>query len=403
MCSTKISFPFAGIGGPNRAAIEGGWLHEPVNVLDWDAKCIEVLTELHGAGVAKQRDIHTYPASSWEPSDGLMAGSPCVAFSRIGRRGGFDTAEGRLFLTLLERVQTLSHGARPLRWCVLEMVKGIQSPGKGDNPLSFLKEWWAREMPHWTDLAVWDLCATKAGLPQRRQRLFLVAFSRDFADLVGGLPEKPEEMPMAPLEGFLGVSGMYDVPSKGSNNERHLAVYQNKFREAPQGVAPPSYAIMNVSRDPTKKTFSNQLHKDVCPTLTTKNSDLYILAAIPNSKVPAGGRFLSGRERARLSGVVHDSCARYLSSAQLIKGDGNCIPVDLAGRVLEQVMGCWLKFERRIVELHLGVLAPGASQLPNDSDQDDAEEAADSEPQWPRRKRAYSMARPCRAKRCSDF
>jgi len=222
-------------------------------------------------------------------------------------------------------------------------------------------------MPNWTDLAVWDLCATKAGLPQRRQRLFLVAFSRDFADLVGGLPEKPEEMPMAPLEGFLEVSGMYDVPSKGSNNERHLAVYQNKFREALQGVAPPCYAIMNVSRDPTKKTFSNQLHKDVCPTLTTKNSDLYILAAIPNSKVPAGGRFLSGRERARLSGVVHDSCAGFLSSAQLIKGYGNCIPVDLAGRVLEQVMGCWVKFKRRIVELHLVVLAPEACLPPDDA------------------------------------
>ena len=69
--------------------------------------------------------------------------------------------------------------------------------------------------------------------------------------------------------------------------------------------------------------------------------------------------------------------------------------------MLEQVMGCWVKFDRRIVELHLRVLTPGASQPPNDSDQDGAEEVDDSEPEWPRRKRAYSMARPCRAQRFS--
>ncbi len=44
----KVSVPFAGIGGPDRALAAGGWLHEVVNVFEKRATCIPVLNAIAG-------------------------------------------------------------------------------------------------------------------------------------------------------------------------------------------------------------------------------------------------------------------------------------------------------------------------------------------------------------------
>ena len=105
-----------------------------------------------------------------------------------------------------------------------------------------------------------------------------------------------------------------------------------------------------------------------------------------------------------LSGHWPDAASKALSSSCpgapfAVPGLGSALPsvliLTLAGAMFKDVEN------RRALAEEAKKKNP--RRPPDDSDQDDAEEAADSEPQWPRRKRADSKARPCRAKRCSYF
>ena len=114
--SQRISFPFAGIGGAERALLEseGSWPFEPVNTIEKDKYCVKVLNrlrELAGQGekeVVVQRDFFQVAESDVEICEGVIGTSPCTAFSKSGRQKGFSVVDGQLFIGQLEFIKVLA-------------------------------------------------------------------------------------------------------------------------------------------------------------------------------------------------------------------------------------------------------------------------------------------------------
>ena len=249
--SIGISLPFAGIGGPDRALQELGWPHVGRNVIDSRKSCIPILDTLHGKGIAQCRDISLMCPADWDDSEGLMGGPPCIPFSMLGHGGGLGSAIGSLMLGTLEAVKNVSNRKhRPLRFMVLENVRAVMYNRKNGNALTDIKALWAANMPHWTELLVWDLRCESFGLPQQRNRVFLVAFEQDFARAVG-MPNQPVAFATpAVLEDFLLLAGDATMGARVLTAQQQLNL--RKFKAVFRKVKDPfsNLAIVDVSRRP---------------------------------------------------------------------------------------------------------------------------------------------------------
>ena len=62
-----VSFPFAGIGGPERAFLEAGWPFRPVNVVEKRVEGCNALKVLHGSDVPINKDINTMSMGEFGP------------------------------------------------------------------------------------------------------------------------------------------------------------------------------------------------------------------------------------------------------------------------------------------------------------------------------------------------
>ena len=186
----NISLPFAGIGGPDRALKEGKWPHRAVNVIEKRPECKEALNRIHGYEVAKIQDLTKMEDEDWEDCQGMLTGPPCIDFSFLGCKKGTAGQHGNLMEVILNRIKKQADKRRPgskLRWVVIENVWVCTfHTNKNGCVLSWIKLWWAENMPGWTPLKVtrWD--ARNSGLGQRRDRMILFAFELDLFKLLMG-------------------------------------------------------------------------------------------------------------------------------------------------------------------------------------------------------------------------
>ncbi len=97
----------------------------------------------------------------------LCGGFPCQAFSHLGRRRGFEDPNGNLFFELAR----LLHGSRP-RAFLFENVKGLVSHDGGRTMATILGT--LKDIGYHVSWQV--LGADDFGLPQRRERVFIVGF-----------------------------------------------------------------------------------------------------------------------------------------------------------------------------------------------------------------------------------
>ncbi len=161
---------FAGIGG-FRLALQnlGG---KCVYTSEWDEKA--KLTYEANFGEVPFGDITKKETKRFIPNDFdvLCAGFPCQAFSIAGRRGGFEDTRGTLFFDVAEIIKKKQPKA-----LFLENVKGLTNHDKGKTLKTILRV--LRE-----DLGYYVpepkiLNAKDFGVPQNRERIFIVGFRRD--------------------------------------------------------------------------------------------------------------------------------------------------------------------------------------------------------------------------------
>jgi DNA (cytosine-5)-methyltransferase 1 len=104
--------------------------------------------------------------------DVLCAGFPCQAFSIAGRRGGFEDTRGTLFFDVAEIIKRKKPKA-----IFLENVKGLRHHDKGKTLKTILNV--LREDLNYYVPEPEIINAKNFGVPQNRERIFIVGFRKD--------------------------------------------------------------------------------------------------------------------------------------------------------------------------------------------------------------------------------
>lgn len=151
--------------------------------------------------------------------DIFVGGSPCQSFSTYGKKQGFEDTRGTLFFFYANLIQTI----RP-KVFIYENVPGLKTHDKGNT--------WNRiqEIFKELDYDIYDavLNASDYGLPQNRERVFVVGFDRRLGITDYAFPDEIELTKRAtdyldtevPLSYYLGKKGFEWVTTRDKHQGR---------------------------------------------------------------------------------------------------------------------------------------------------------------------------------------
>jgi DNA (cytosine-5)-methyltransferase 1 len=245
--------------------------------------------------------------------DILLAGFPCQPFSQAGKKEGFADTRGTLFFNIEEILRV----KRP-RAFLLENVKGLRGHDKGKT-FKVISENLAKLGYHFKDEV---LKAKDFGLPQNRERVFIVGFL-DF--------EKnfKFEFPRAlNLETKLGdilekvPDEKYTISDKlWAGHQRRKAMHKIKGNGF-------GYGLFNEESEYTN-TISARYYKD--------GSEILIEQKGKNP------RKLTPFEASQLQGFpkyfIEKAKQNGLSDVQLYKQMGNSVPVSVIREIAKNIVG----------------------------------------------------------------
>jgi DNA (cytosine-5)-methyltransferase 1 len=297
---------FAGIGGFRYAMQNAGGelgIHTKcVFTSEIDNECQNVYCE--NFGDIPHGDITKIDAESIPDHDILLAGFPCQPFSIIGNMRGFEDTRGTLFFDIVRIIQE----KRPSAF-VLENVKLLVGHNKGTTIKKIMHT--LQELGYHATYKV--LNALDFGLPQKRERIFIVGFRNPcfFNWPVG-------KIPMNPLSNILEK----DVPEEFFASD-HI---RKKRLEKQKQTHEPTIWHENKSGNISAYPFSCALRA----------------GASYNYLLVNGERRLTSREMLRLQGFPEEfkiTC----SYTQTRKQAGNSLPVPVAQAVIKNTIeasGC---------------------------------------------------------------
>lgn len=161
---------FAGIGG-FRIALQnlGG---ECVYTSEWDKYAKKTYEANFGEvpfGDITKKEVKEFIPNKF---DILCAGFPCQAFSIAGKRGGFEDTRGTLFFDVAEIIQ--KHKPKAV---FLENVKGLTNHDRGKTLATILNV--LRKDLNYYVPEPKIINAKNFGVPQNRERIFIVGFRKD--------------------------------------------------------------------------------------------------------------------------------------------------------------------------------------------------------------------------------
>ena len=180
---------FAGIGGIRLPFQELGG--QCVFSSEWDKFAQKTYAANYGE--VPSGDITKISATDIPDHDILMGGFPCQAFSQAGLKKGFDDIRGTMFFEiqrilgekrpkafLLENVKKLeSHDKGKALQVMIDILTGESNLSLEDVPMSEdAREALDNKLNYWVDFKV--LRAADFGIPQNRERIFIVGFDRDY-------------------------------------------------------------------------------------------------------------------------------------------------------------------------------------------------------------------------------
>ncbi len=157
---------FAGIGGFHQAM--GSYGAECVFASEWDKHCQETYEKNYG--IRPHGDITQIDERDIPEHDVLCAGFPCQAFSISGKQKGFDDSRGTLFFD----VARIAKHHQP-KMLLLENVRNFEKHDNG-NTLRIVRS--TLEEIGYTFFSQ-VLNASHFGIPQSRERIFMIAFRKD--------------------------------------------------------------------------------------------------------------------------------------------------------------------------------------------------------------------------------
>lgn len=166
MAKFKYIDLFAGIGGFHQALSSVGG--KCVFASEWDKHAAAVYEENYG--IKPYGDITQINEEDIPAHDILCGGFPCQAFSISGKQRGFEDDRGNLFFDIVR----IAKFHRP-KVLFLENVRNFERHDNGNT----LKRVLAELDRIGYEVSYKVLNASNFGLPQNRERIFLVGINRD--------------------------------------------------------------------------------------------------------------------------------------------------------------------------------------------------------------------------------
>lgn len=243
--------------------------------------------------------------------DILLAGFPCQPFSQAGLRKGFKDTRGTLFFWI-DKILKIK---KPKAF-LLENVKHLKGHDQGNTLKTILSV--LRENYYVPEPKV--LNAKHFGLPQNRERIFIVGFNKDYGDFEFPQPINKKTRVGDILEKY--VSKDYTISSKlwagHKRRKREHRIKGNGF----------GYGLFDKNSEYTN-TISARYYKDGSEVLIAKGKD-------------RNPRKLTERECARLQGFP-DSFKIPVSRGQAYKQFGNSVPVNVLEEISIQMLNYMFK------------------------------------------------------------
>jgi DNA (cytosine-5)-methyltransferase 1 len=178
----KLVSLFAGIGGIDLGFEYAGF--ECIWANDFDANACKTYRANVGPQIV-EGDIRLVK-NQIPNHDILVGGFPCQPFSTLGKLQGFDDEQNRGTLFFEIKDIAIKHDTKVI---VLENVKNIVTHDKGETFKRILRE--LDEAGYYCNWSI--LNSQDYGVPQRRNRVFLVCFNKKyFKNVPFEYPEKEE-------------------------------------------------------------------------------------------------------------------------------------------------------------------------------------------------------------------
>ena len=332
---------FAGIGGIRLPfqQLNGKCLFSS----EWDKFAIKTYASNYGE--LPNGDITKILTNQIPSHDILLAGFPCQAFSQAGLKRGFTDTRGTMFFEiqrilaakqpkafLLENVKQLKgHDKGKTLKTILEILRG---ENKQDLPQDYpvsdeVRKSMNKKLNYAVDFRV--LRANNFGIPQKRERIYIVGFNRDYFKNANKLDKKIEEM-FSYLEQKKSVTRLGDVLEENSKveekytiSDRLLAGHIRRRKEHKIKGNGFGYSLFN-TESPFCNTISARYYKDGSEIL------------IDQSDINKNPRKLTPRECARIQGFPDEFNVSAVSDVQIYKQFGNSVSVPVIRSLSKEML-----------------------------------------------------------------
>jgi DNA (cytosine-5)-methyltransferase 1 len=294
---------FAGIGGMRQAFEKHGG--KCVFSSEWD-KFAQQTYEAN-FGEKPHGDITEIPSAAIPRHDVLVAGFPCQPFSHAGLKMGFQDTRGTLFFD----VARIVNDKKP-SLLLLENVKGFKSHDKGRTFETVVAS--LDELGYDTFSTV--LNASDFGLPQNRERIFIVGVNRKkIGKIEFNFPKPPKTVVKVGDILEENVDSKYVLSNKlWSGHKRRL----REHRERGNGFG---YSLFD-SESPRTSTISARYYKDGSEILIARKGN---------------PRKITPREAARLQGFP-ETFVIPVSDTQAYKQFGNSVAVNVISAIAKEMV-----------------------------------------------------------------
>lgn len=340
-----IRFPFQQLGG------------KCVFSSEWDKFAQKTYAANYGD--LPSGDITQIKSADIPNHDILLGGFPCQAFSQAGKRQGFQDTRGTMFF----EIQRILVEKKPKAF-LLENVKQLQGHDKGRTLQTILdilrgefneelhedvslsddtRKALSEKLNYWVDVKV--LRAADFGVPQNRERIFLVGFDKNyfsdgcnFDELFSWpTPPKTETRLGDILEDLSKIK-----PSEDCYTISNKLWEGHQRRKEEHGVKGNGFGYTLYTPDaPYTNTLSARYYKDGSEIL------------ISQEELGKNPRKLTPRECARLQGFPEEYIVNAVSHGQIYKQFGNSVCVKVIEAVANQMIECLDKAEKIIEKKQL--------------------------------------------------
>ena len=330
---------FAGIGGIRLPFQQLGG--ECVFSSEWDK--FAQRTYAANYGEVPSGDITQIIASDIPDHDILMGGFPCQSFSQAGLKKGFEDTRGTMFFEiqrilgekrpkvfLLENVKQLrGHDKGRTLQTILNILTGESDLPLDDVPMSAdAREALGKKLNYWVDYKV--LRAADFGIPQNRERIFIIGFDRDYFgenidfNKIFKWPE-PTNQPTKVGDILESQEILDTLEDKYTISDKLWAGHLR--RKAEHGIKGNGFGYSLFNRESSyTNTISARYYKDGSEVL------------IDQSHLGKNPRKLTPRECARLQGFPDDFIVDAVSQGQIYKQFGNSVCVKVIQAVAKQIV-----------------------------------------------------------------